>query len=186
MEDHQIIELYFARSEQAIAATAGKFGPYCYSIAYNILHDRLDSEECVSDTYMDTWNAIPPHRPNSLSAFVGRITRRNALDRWDYLRAEKRGGGEVSLALEELSVCVSNKGNPEAELASRELGRIISLFVRQLPEPDRYVFIRRYWYLEPVKEIATKYGYSVSKVKSMLHRTRIRLRDHLEREGIMV
>ena len=186
MEDSRIIELFFRRSEQAIAVTAAKFGGYCYSIAYNILHDRMDSEEAVSDTYLDAWNSMPPHRPDSLSAFLGRITRRNALDRWEYLHAEKRGRGEVPLVLEELQECLTGGTDPGRILEQQELGRLLNSFVRGLPAAERCVFVRRYWYLEPVKQIAARYGYSQSKVKSMLFRTRNRLRAYLEKEGISV
>ena len=186
MENEHIIELYFQRREQAIAATAAKFGHYCYSIAYRILADPLDSEETVSDTYLDTWNSIPPHRPNSLPAFLGRITRRNALDRWEFLHAEKRGGGEVPLALEELSGCIPGGQEPQRELELAELGKLLSSFVRQLPETERRVFVRRYWYLESVKKIGEAFGFSQSKVKSMLYRTRNKLRECLEKEGITV
>ena len=186
MDDHNIITLYFQRSEQAIAVTAAKFGNYCYSIAYHILQEQRDSEEVVSDTYLDAWNAMPPHKPNSLSAFLGRITRRNALDRWEYLHAAKRGRGEVLLVLEELNDCVSAQGNPETEVQRQELGRAISLFLKQLPQIERKVFVRRYWYLESVREIAHNEGFSQSKVKSMLLRTRNKLRTYLEKEGITV
>ena len=186
MEDSRIIELFFRRSEQAIAATAAKFGSYCYSIAYNILHDRMDSEEAVSDTYLDAWNAMPPHRPDSLSAFLGRITRRNALDRWEYLHAEKRGRGEVPLVMEELQECLAGGTDPGLILEQQVLGGLLNGFVRGLPAAERCVFVRRYWHLEPVKEIAARYGYSQSKVKSMLFRMRSKLRTYLEKEGIRV
>lgn len=186
MNDQNIILLYFQRSEQAISATAARYGSYCYSIAYHILKEKRDTEEIVSDTYLDAWNAIPPHKPNSLSAFLGRITRRNALDRWEYLHAAKRGRGEVLLVLEELNDCVSAQGNPETEIQRQELGRAISLFLKQLPQIERKVFVRRYWYLESVREIAHKEGFSQSKVKSMLLRTRNKLRMYLEKEGMMV
>lgn len=185
MEDKQIITLYFQRREEAIAATASKFGNYCYSIAYNILRSRQDSEEVTSDTYMEAWNAMPPHRPNSLAAFLGKITRRNALDRWDYLHAAKRGGGEVPLVLEELKECASTRGNPELELQMQELGSIISGFLRQLPERERSIFIMRYWYLDSVKEISHRYGDSQSRIKSQLFRTRKKLRLFLEQEGVI-
>ena len=186
MVDQNIIMLYFQRSEQAISATAAKYGSYCYSIAYHILRENRDSEEIVSDTYLDAWNAIPPHKPNSLSAFLGRITRRNALDRWEYLHAAKRGRGEVLLVLEELNDCVSAQGNLETEIQRQELGRAISLFLKQLPQIERKVFVRRYWYLESISEIAYNEGFSQSKVKSMLLRTRNKLRAYLEKEGMMV
>ena len=186
MEDERIIELYFQRSEQAIAATAAKFGNYCYAIANGILKDHQDSEETVSDTYMDTWNSIPPTRPVRLPAFLGKITRRNALDRWEFLHAEKRGGGEVPLALEELEDCIPAGRDPERELENQELGRIISGFLRSLPGTERQVFVRRYWYLDSVREIGEAFGFSQSKVKSMLFRTRNKLRVCLEKEGIAV
>ena len=186
MNDQNIILLYFQRSEQAISATAARYGSYCYSIAYHILKEKRDTEEIVSDTYLDAWNAIPPHKPNSLSAFLGRIARRNALDRWEYLHAAKRGRGEVLLVLEELNDCVSAQGNLETEIQRQELGRAISLFLKQLPQIERKVFVRRYWYLESVREIAHKEGFSQSKVKSMLLRTRNKLRAYLEKEGITV
>lgn len=186
MEDNHIIELYFQRSEQAIAATAAKFGTFCYSIAYNILRDPMDSEETVSDTYLDVWNAIPPHRPVKFSAFLGKLTRRNALDRLDYRCAEKRGGGQVSLALEELAECLPSGSDPQTELELAELGRILNDFVRALPGTERRVFVCRYWYLASVREIADKFGFSQSKVKSILFRVRKKLRVHLEKEGIAV
>ena len=186
MEDKEIIALFFQRSEDAIAATASRFGNYCYRIAYNILLESRDSEEVVNDTYMDAWRSIPPHKPGSLSAFLGRITRRNALDRWEYLHAEKRGGGEVLLVLEELDQCVSGIGDPEAEFRRMELGKAISLFLHQLPQLERNVFVRRYWYLESVKQIAARYGFSESKVKAMLYRTRKKMAHYLEKEGISI
>ena len=186
MEDSSIIALYFQRSEEAIAATASRFGSYCYSIAYRILRERRDSEEVVSDTYMDAWNAMPPHKPNSLSAFLGRITRRNALDRWEYLHARKRCEGEVPLVLEELGECVAAMGDPEAELEMKEVGQAISRFLRTLSETERKVFVWRYWYLDSIKEIAGRYGFSQSKVKSMLYRTRKKLAEYLGKEGIAV
>lgn len=186
MDDSHIIDLFFRRSEEAIAATASKFGAYCYAIAYRILREQRDSEEAVSDTYLDAWNAMPPHRPASLQAFLGRITRRNALDRWDYLHAEKRGGGEVPLVLEELQGCLTGGTDPGLVLEQKELGSLLNSFVRSLPGEEQRVFVRRYWYLEPVKEIADRYGYSQSKVKSMLLRMRGKLRTYLEKEGIRV
>lgn len=186
LEDYQIVELYFQRSEEAIAATAAKFGGLCYSIAYSILNDRMDSEETVSDTYMDTWKAIPPHKPRSLSSFLGKITRRNALDRWEYHHAGKRGGGEVPLALEELAQCIPSETDPQKELEYGELSAFLNGFVKSLPEYERNVFILRYWKLESISRIAMQYGFTQSKVKSMLYRIRGKLRISLEREGLMV
>ena len=113
MEDIQIVDLYFARNEQAIKETAQKYGKYLFSIAYNILSSNRDSEEAVNDTYMGAWHSIPPHRPNRLSTYLGKITRRISLEKWKYFHAQKRGGGEVPLALEELSECLHGKETPE-------------------------------------------------------------------------
>lgn len=186
MEDSQIVALYFQRREEAIAATASKYGGFCYTIAYHILNDRLDAEETVSDSYMDVWKAIPPHSPNSFSAFLGKITRRNALDRWEYNHAEKRGGGEPLLILEELKDCISGGTDPYKQLEQAELKQLLNSFVRSLPRTEKGIFLSRYWKMEPIKEIAAQFGFSQSKVKSMLLRTRKKLRVHLEREGISV
>lgn len=185
MEDHQIINLYFARSEQAIQETDAKYGGYCYSIAYNILTNQEDAEESVSDTYMAAWNAMPPRHPNVLSAFLGKITRNISLDRWRKCRALKRGGGEVALALEELRECVSGEASAEDRLIRREILACINRFLDSLKETERSVFLCRYWYLDSTEEIAEKSGFSVSKVKSMLLRIRKRLYAQLEQEGLL-
>lgn len=184
MEDHAIVELYFARAEEAISETAAKYGGYCYSIAYNILNDREDSEESVSDTYLAAWNAIPPRRPAILATFLGKITRHLAIDRWRARSAQKRGGGEVILALEELEECADSSRSPEQLLARRELGSLLNRFLESLPETERHVFLCRYWYLYSVAEIASAFGFSQSKTASMLHRTRGKLRKLLEKEGL--
>jgi len=186
MDDQRIIQLYLQRSEEAIASTASKYGGFCYSIAYRILSDSRDAEEAVSDTYMDTWNSIPPHIPNCLSAFLGKLTRRNALDRWDHNLAKKRGGGEVLLVLEELKDCISGGGDPQQELECMELREMLNSFVRSLPQPERQIFLCRYWRMDSIAEIAQRYGFSQSKVKSMLLRIRKKLKTQLEKEGIRV
>lgn len=186
MDDLRIIELYFQRDEEAIAATASKFGSFCYSIAYNILFDRLDAEEMVSDTYMDAWNTIPPHRPVRLSAFLGKLTRRNSLDRWEYNHAEKRGKGVMPQVLEELTDCIPGGMDPHQEMEQAELKKLLNSFVRGLPETEKGVFLCRYWRMDSVKQIAEQYGFSQSKVKSMLQRIRKKLRICLEKEGITV
>lgn len=184
MDDQGIIALYWARDERAIAETAAKYGPYCFSIASGILESRDDAEEAVSDTYMGAWNAIPPHRPERLSTFLGKIARRAALKKRKENRAAKRGGGETALALEELGECIPSSTSVERELEMAELSRLLDRFVMALPEVERRVFLRRYWYLEPIAAIAKDLGFSGSKVKSMLHRTRNKLRTFLEKEGI--
>lgn len=183
MEDKQIIELYFARSEQAIAASEGRYGPYCRRIAHNILQSREDSEECVNDTWLKAWDAMPPQRPNKLSAFFGAITRNLALHRWEAGRAQRRGGGQTALALEELGECIPGKDDTAAVIDALALKELLDGFLRALSAADRRIFLRRYWYLCPVKDIARMENATVSRVKMSLHRSRAKLRDTLEKEG---
>ena len=183
VEDAKIVALYWERSELALSATADKYGDYLSSIALNILANREDAQECVNDTYHDAWNAMPPHRPNLLQTFLGKITRRISIDRWRQHRAAKRGGGELPLVLEELSDCVSGAENIEDELSHLELVRRFNRFLKALPATERCIFLRRYWYMDSIPTIAERYGFSRSKVTSMLHRTRGKLRTVLEQEG---
>ncbi len=183
MNDKQIVALYHARDEQAIAETATKYGSYCHSIAYGILGDREDADECVNDTYADAWNSMPPHRPSVLSSFLGKITRRIAIDRWRKNRAQKRGGGETSAVLEELQDCIADKENTETAFEKQLLAQTVSTFVKKLPDTERRVFLCRYWYMDSVESIAERFGFSESKVKSMLYRTREKLRNLLAKEG---
>ncbi len=184
VEDERIVDLYFERSETAITETEHKYGRYCHYIAYNILSSDLDAEECVNDTYLRAWESIPPQRPKLLKSFLGKITRNLALDRYDRDHAEKRGGG-MELALEEIGECV-----PEGD--GREMSDEISLketldrFLASLPKQTRIIFMRRYWYLCPISNIARDLGLSVSNVKVILMRTRKKLREHLEKEGISI
>lgn len=184
MEDEQILSLYFARSEQAIGETHRKYGRYCGKIAFNILLSREDSEECVSDTYLKAWNVIPPRRPSKLQIFLGKITRNLALDRLDWNRTTKRGGGETALSLEELRDCIPDGGTPEDAIALKDLTQALNRFLAELPAETRKIFLRRYWNLSSVKEIASFYGVSESKVKMTLMRTRGKLKDYLTEEGI--
>ena len=183
MNDKNIVDLYFNRDEEAIAQTDKKYGRYCYSIAYNILTNKEDAEESVSDTYMTAWRAIPPRRPSVLSTFLGKITRHISIDRWRERSANKRGGGEVTLALEELEDCVAGLQNVEMEYERKELIRAYVKFLDMLPITERRVFLCRYWYVDSVEAIAEKFGFSQSKVKTMLYRTRKKLRKTLWEEG---
>lgn len=185
MEDAQIVELYWQRQEQAIHATDQKYGTYCQTIAYNILYNREDAQECVSDTYLAAWKNMPPHRPKILSTFLGKITRRISLTRWTRVNRQKRGGGEVPLALEELSGCIPSGETVENALERKELAKLLNRFLAELPEAERDVFVSRYWFLAPVKQIAQQFGFSESKVKSMLFRTREKLRCRLTQEGLL-
>ena len=186
MEDLQIVELYLARDEQAITETDIKYGNYCFAIAHRILDSRPDAEETVNDTYMGAWRSIPPHRPAKLNTYLGKITRRLALGKWKMYHSQKRGGGETALALEELEECIPSKDNPEQVMEQKELTRSLNLFLRSLPETEQRIFVCRYWYLMPVKTVAHQFGFSESKVKSMLSRTRMKLKNHLQKEGVLV
>lgn len=185
MDDKQIVDLYFARKEQAIRETAKKYGKYCFAIARNILQNSSDAEETVNDTYMGAWNSIPPHRPAMLSTYLGKITRRLALKRWTANRTQKRGGSEIALALEELAGCIPSDFDVESRINEDELTQILNDFVRNLPNPESHVFLCRYWYLDSIEAIARRFDFSQSKVKSMLSRTRKKLYAHLQKEGYL-
>ena len=183
MDDKRIVDLYFSRNEEAIIQTDKKYGHYCYCIAYSILVNREDAEESVSDTYMTAWRKIPPRRPAVLSTFLGKITRHISIDRWRERSADKRGGGEVPLVLEELEDCVAGVQNVELEYARKEVIKAYIKFLDKLPVTERRVFLCRYWYVESIEAIADKFGFSQSRVKTMLYRTRIKLRRQLAEEG---
>ncbi len=185
MDDKQIVDLYWQRSEAAIQETDAKYGGYCYQISYNVLANREDAQECVSDTYLAAWNALPPHRPAILSGFLGKLARRIAIDRWRSLTAYKRGGGQIALALEELGDCASNTPTAEAAVISRELKASLARYLEGLPRQERMIFLRRYFFLDPVAKIAETFGFSESKVTSILHRTRKKLRQQLTKEGYL-
>ncbi|MCL2496546.1 MAG: sigma-70 family RNA polymerase sigma factor [Clostridiales bacterium] len=183
MEDSKIIELYWMRSEEAIRETAAKYGKLCRYIAKNILANTQDAEECVNDTYLGAWNAIPPQKPNKFSAFIGRITRNLALKKYEYVSTAKRNP-EVLLSLTELEECVSGQDCIEVELENKRIEKAISDFLWQQDIEKRTVFIRRYWYFESIDSICRHCGFSQSKLTSMLYHTRQKLRQYLESEGI--
>lgn len=183
VEDKQIIDLYWARSETAISETADKYGRYCHSIAFNILHSHEDSEECVNDTFFKAWKVMPPQRPNKLSAFLGTITRNLSLNKWEQYSAEKRGLGQVPLALDELQDCIPALENVEQVVDDLTLVELLNRFLSTLPKDRRKIFMRRYWYMCSIKEIADGYSISESKVKMSLLRSRNELKQLLEKEG---
>lgn len=185
MDDTQIVELYWARKESAIEETAAKYGSYCHSIALNILHNPEDATESVNDTWLDAWNSMPPHRPSVLSTFLGKLTRRISIDKWRRTTAKKRGNGQLPLVLDELEDCVSDGKSIEEETERKLLAEVIAAFVKSLPETEQKVFLCRYWYMDSVSTIATRFRFSESKVKSMLSRTREKLRVRLEKEGLV-
>ncbi len=184
MEDIQIVQLYWNRSEQAIQETQVKYGPYCLRIASNIVPTREDAQECVNDTWLAAWNAMPPQRPGVLSTFLGKLTRQISIDRWRRIHASKRGGDTVTLAIEELAGCIPGGEDPEKVVLARELTAAINGFLDTLDPQQRRVFLRRYYYLDGIAAIAQKQGISESKAKSMLHRTRKKLRTYLKKEGL--
>ncbi len=186
MKDAEILGLYQERDEQAIVETQNSYGKYCFSIAYHILHDREDSDECVNDTWLRAWNAIPPAYPSRLGIFLGTITRNLSLDRWKWKNAAKRGKGEMEVALDELMECVPGARSTEEAVEAAELERLINLFLRTLPEKECNVFLRRYWYVEEYAEIAKRYGMKLNTVKTTLFRVRGKLKSYLEEEGIVL
>ncbi len=184
MTDYDIIKLYFDRSERAIEETDAAYGRYCRYIANEILRNLEDSEEVVNDTYLKTWESIPPQNPPSLKLFLGKITRFLSINRLEYRNAQKRGGGQYSLVLDELcGVIPSGESSVVDEIALKDA---INSFLRSLPEEKRRIFIRRYWYMSPISEIAEDFSVSEGKVKMILSRTRKELRKVLEKEGIIL
>lgn len=184
MEDKQIVDLYWARSESAISETDKKYGRYCYYIAYNILHNNEDTEECVNDTYLNAWGAMPDQRPSKLSTFLGKITRNLSLNRWESYHAAKRGFGQIPLTLDELHECIPSIESVDRIVDDLALAEIFNRFLAALPKEKRIIFLRRYWYLSPIAEIAADYLMSESKVKMSLLRSRNALKQVLEKEGI--
>ena len=182
MNDQEIIALYWAKEERAISATAEKYGGYCHTIAYNILYDHFEAEECVNDTYLGAWNSIPPQRPNRLAAFLGKITRNLALNRYKRNHAAKRGGGQVEIALSELENCIPDVKGVEQVAEETLLVSVINRFLFAQSKTKRNIFILRYWHLYSIRDIADMYGERESKVKSLLFRMRNELKKILEKE----
>ena len=185
MEDGKIVELYWERNETAIAETEKKYGKYCHSIAYNVIRSDEDAEECVNDTYVRAWNSMPPQRPERLSCFLGKITRNLALDRYFFDHAKKRTRS-TDLILDEIEECIPDPDTATSlvdEIARKDA---INGFLGSLPQKNRMVFLRRYWYLSPIKEIAADYDMTEANVKVVLHRTRQAFKTYLEKEGIEI
>lgn len=183
MDDGQIVQFYWDRDERAIPATADKYGNYCTAIAKNILGIPEDAEECVNDTYMRAWNSMPPHRPNVLSAFLGKITRNVSLNRYKQNTAGKRGGGEVPAVLEEIAELVSDTDSVEQEVDRRELVKAIDAFLDRLPTEKRSLFLCRYWYFDSVSNLASRFGMTENHVSVTLNRLRRKLHNDLLERG---
>lgn len=185
MEDEKIIGLYFARDERAIPCTDEKYGKRCRALAVNILNSREDGEECVNDTYLAAWRAIPPLWPEHLGAYILGITRKLSLMCLRRRCADRRGGGEYALCYEELGESIPGTADPAQCLETKELAREIQRFLEGLSMDDRRIFMCRYWLIAPVANIAQSLGCSESRVKSSLHRSRMKLKKHLEKEGLL-
>lgn len=183
MEDQQIIDLYWAREERALTATAEKYGPYCQTIARNILNDPQDAEECVNDTWLQAWNSIPPQRPRTLAGYLGRLTRNLALNRYIHNTAAKRGGGQTPLVLSELGDTVSDRDDVEAALDRKALAEAINGFLSTLSPEKRRLFLRRYWYFDGVGDLARDLGLTENNVSVRLNRLRRKLRRYLTERG---
>ena len=185
MEDGKIIELFYMRHESALAETDKKYGPRCRSVSYNILSNHEDSEECVNDTYLAAWKAIPPEYPQNLCSYLVSIVRRLSISCLRRRYADCRGGGEYALCYDELEACMSDSADPQGDIEARELAQGISRALMKLSRDDRRIFVCRYWLIEPIADIAAATGFSQSKVKSSLHRSRDKIRKQLQREGLI-
>lgn len=183
MDDNEIIRLYWDRDDQAIRATSKKYGRYCKAIARNILGNEEDAEECVNDTYWNAWNSMPEHWPEQLAAFLGKITRNLSFNRYKRERAGKRGGGGIALVLDELADCVSDVDSVERAIDRQELAKAINSFVTGLPGKKRKLFVRRYWYADPVSDLADDYGMTRGAVSKALERMRKQLKAYLTERG---
>ena len=186
MQDRDILDLYFARDERAITESSNKYGKYCLGIAQNILRNMQDAEECVNDTWLRAWNTIPPACPDRLGQYLGGITRHISLDKHRYNTRQSRGGSEVEVAFDEISEVVDSGINVASQAEERELLVAIDRFLWSLPERECNIFIRRYYHLDAIKDVAKRYGLTVSNIKKILSRTRIKLREFLEKEGYTV
>lgn len=182
MQDEVIISLYFKRAEEAITATKDKYGRLLVSLAYGILQNTEDAKECENDTYLKTWMSIPPQKPTFLRAFLAKITRNLALDAYEAKQAQKRGGGELPVILDELAEILPNQASLSA---SRDLRDELNSFLASLKPEARYLFMRRYWFGDALQALAERSGYRLSKVKMSLSRTRKQLGERLEKEGYL-
>lgn len=186
MKDEMIVNLYWARNENAIYQTQVKYGAYLSRIAYNVLSDTEDSRECVNDTYLAAWNSMPTNRPSVLSTYLGKITRQISIDVFRKKHSQKRYASVYALSLDELGDTFTDGHTPEQELDGKMLAEAINRFLRTLPEADRNTFIGRYYFFDSLKKVAGYYGMSEAKVKSMLYRTRQKLKAFLVEEGFML
>ena len=186
MTDEGIVRLYWDRDEAAITETDLKYGRYCFAIAYNILYNKEDSDECVNDTYNKAWNSMPPQRPVILSAFLGKIVRNISLNRYKENNAQKRGGSQMPLILDELGDIASDMPGPDDDLIKKQMVKAINDFLRNLPADKRIMFVRRYWYADDIGAIAKRMGISANNVSVEIRRIRLKLRGYLTERGFDV
>lgn len=186
LNDNEIIELYWNRSEIAVKKTAEKYGNYCYTIAHNILCNPEDSDECLNDTYLNAWNAMPPHRPNMLSAFLGKITRNIALNRYKHQKRKKRCGEQMAMLLSELDECIECSNRVEDEIENALVARTISDYLYSVPKINSALFIQRYFFCNSIDDLSKRFKFSNSKITSMLYRMRGELKIILSKEGVEI
>ncbi len=187
MLDEEIIDLYWQRSERAIIETANKYGNYCFVVANSVLHNASDSEECVNDAYFATWNTIPPQRPHRFQGFLGKITRNIALNRYKRENAwRRRNKFGPDMALHELQECIPSIKSTEEIVEDERLGEVMNRFVAELSSDVRRIFMQRYWYMFDIKQIARENRMSEGNVYTALFRLRVKLKEFLEEEGIVL
>ena len=186
MNDEQIVKMYWQRDESAITVTQKKYNAYLLKIAYNILNNHEDSEESVNDTYLAAWNSIPPQKPAVLSTYLGKLTRRISISLFRRKNADKRQGGEFALSFSEMEDVMEGNMEPEKEMEVQILGELLNKFLRSLKSDERRTFIGRYYYMDPLKEVAAYCGMSEGKAKTMLFRTRVKLKEYLKKEGFVL
>lgn len=183
IQDEQIVELYWQRDESAISATQEKYGAYLMKIAWNILNEVQDCEESVNDTYLAAWNSIPPQKPFILSTYLGKLTRRISISQFRRRNAAKRQGSEYAFSISEIEDSMTDSVTPETELEIKQLGMLLNEFLRSLKPDERNTFIGRYYYMDTLKEVAGYCGMSEGKAKTILYRTRLKLKAYLTKEG---
>jgi RNA polymerase sigma-70 factor (ECF subfamily) len=186
MKDEEIVKLYWVRDEQAISESSAKYGSYCMTIAWNILSDDEDAKECVNDTWLHAWNSMPPQKPSLLSSFLGKITRNLSINRYKEKHRVKRGGNNIDLILEELEDVVSGNESPEETILKSELKKEMDNFLSSLPDIQKFMFIRRYWYADSISDIASRFATTNNNVSVTLSRIRKELRSHLRGRGYII
>jgi len=187
VSDNEILELLQQRNEEAINALSLKYSNYCHSISYNILHSNEDADECVNDTFLKAWEAIPPAKPNNLAVYLGTITRRLSLNRYRNNKVKKRGAGQITLVLDELAEVVPDTMTNFEEYEENEtISKVLNQFLGSLSPKQRNIFVKRYWHLQSIEKIADEYKLSTNNIKQILFRTRKKLKTNLKKEGIII